>query len=209
MKYLCIRPVLTVCLFTIGLLPSPASEVPENLPSLPRGRENIRALTSGRKAPNSAVWTQEGKHVSLKSQRSGKSTLYLFVEGSWSPLSEQLLNLIATEEVLQATKGLQVVVISPEAPKNLPYKETPKQLKAQWISDQNRNAAKAFGIAYHPIAKELKQLTEQGYPGNAGSLLCVPSLFLCDVNGIILDQWVINGPEDLAQIKTILQKKQS
>lgn len=85
---------------------------------------------------------------------------------------------------------MQLIAVSPDSPEVFKSFEDYKKISYTLLSDNDMNAAKAFGVAFQLHEKELADLKQykvdlEKMSGKSHFQLPVPAIFIVDANGIV------------------------
>lgn len=147
-------------------------------------------LAVGEKMPNANVRQADGETVNLSELTRNQNTVLVFYRGGWCPYcTTQLKELVQIEARLREA-GWQIIALSPDSPAKLREALEESEFPYQLISDNEVNAAKAFGLAFTVDDKGFDRLKGFGIDLEAASgrdhrMLPVPGVFLVDETGTI------------------------
>lgn len=147
-------------------------------------------LAVGEKMPNANVRQADGETVNLSELTRNQNTVLVFYRGGWCPYcTTQLKELVHIEARLREA-GWQIIALSPDSPAKLREALEESEFPYQLISDNEVNAAKAFGLAFTVDDKGFDLLKGFGIDLEAASgryhrMLPVPGVFLVDETGTI------------------------
>ena len=184
------RILLFACLMLTAALAQSAGIAPS--------AETVTPVLVGARVPDVAVRALDGETTSLADVVSGKPTVLVFYRGGWCPFCNlQLSQLNGIDKELVAL-GYQVVAISPDAPEKIKETLDKEKLGYSIYSDSGLAAIKAFGIGFRVPDETVEKYRGYGIslaqaPGEADSVLPVPSVFVIDAAGVI--QFVYVNPD--------------
>lgn len=130
-------------------------------------------LKTGDSIPNVTLQTMEGKPFALKTDLKNQPAILIFYRANWCPYCNEHLSDLQDYEKQFIKLGYKIIAISTEAPDQLQVTKSKTFVKYTLLSDEEREAIKAFGVENGPIA--------------------VPSVFIVDKNGII--RFVHSNPD--------------
>lgn len=151
------------------------------------GPNEARPLMSGVPFPKAQVKNMKGEKVDLGSQLKGKKTVLVFYRGGWCPFcNRQLQGLRKIEKKLKKL-GYQIVGISPDRPQKINESVKKQNLSYKLYSDDQVNAAKAFGLAFKVNDEMNEMLLGYGInlkdaSGQEHLVLPVPAVYIIDEN---------------------------
>lgn len=180
--------------------------------------ERVRPLLIGAALPQANLRDSNGKLITLAQIGAGKPTVMVFYRGGWCPYcNTQLADLRKLIEPLKA-RGVQLVAISPDQPKQL-FKSIEKaELDYQLYSDSAAQAIEGFGIGFKLDDGTLKKYADYGIDleqssGEKHHVLPVPSVFLIDAGGVVQFSYVnpdyrvrVSSEVILAAVDALLKK---
>ncbi|MET3114177.1 peroxiredoxin [Pedobacter sp. CG_S7] len=152
--------------------------------------EDISPLLVGESIPILNLSSSSGKNFDLNKSVAEKPTILVFYRGGWYPYcSNQLAGLQEIEKYF-AGMGYQVIAISTDSPENLNKSMDKQKLSYTLLSDADLSASKKFGIAFKSPKSYDKFLPETSGGKNVDKLLPVPSVFILNIKGNILFEYI-------------------
>ncbi|MDF2454572.1 MAG: AhpC/TSA family protein [Cytophagaceae bacterium] len=130
-------------------------------------------LKTGDSIPDVTLQTMAGKPFALKTDLKNQPAIFIFYRANWCPYCNEHLSDLQDYEKQFIQLGYKIIAISTEATDQLPVTKSKTFVKYTLLSDEKREAIKAFGVENGPIA--------------------VPSVFIMDKNGII--RFVHSNPD--------------
>lgn len=151
--------------------------------------EEVSPLLIGEKVPGSNIKSIEGEIQNLLDLVKPKKTVLLFYRGGWCPYCNAHLS--AVGELNQDIQNLnyQVIAVSPDSPEKL--KESLEKQKLDYLlySDSDASLIKAMGLAFRS-PDTYGSLIETFSGGSNPGILPVPALFIVDIDGTILFEYI-------------------
>lgn len=183
------------------------------LAQLPATANDVHPLLVGTKVPAVTVQDTDGKQVPTTRIFSKQPTVLVFYRGGWCPYCNRHLSELAETEASLKALGYQVVAISPDAPDKLRATMEKDKLGYRLFSDSEGALTKAMGIAYQ-VPAHYEKVIREGSDGRNTSFLPVPAVFLLNMEGEILYEYVnpdfrkrISGAMLLANAKALAAAK--
>jgi peroxiredoxin len=166
-----------------------------NAAVLPDAPDKVAPLAVGQKAPTQVLVSADGP-FDLGQAIAHKPTILVFYRANWCSLGKSALTEFQNETAFFSAIGFQVIAVSTDTPASLKPTAQSNQLSFPLLSDRSLSLSSAFGIAFK-APKELadnyakKGITLANLPGEAGSGLLVPTVFIVDNNGVV--RWVYSN----------------
>ncbi len=158
---------------------------------VPQSPNEIRPLLVGAGIPKVELKNPAGEPVELSSLVSEKPTLLIFYRGGWCPYCMRHLAALQTIEHELLAQGMQIVAVSADRPEKLKAVQTENKLNYLLLSDNDMNAARAFGIAFQVPEETVRKYREEykidleADSGRTHHQLPVPAVFLIGSDGRI------------------------
>jgi peroxiredoxin len=151
--------------------------------------KEIKPLKVGDALPRLApLKDAKGELVTLADAVRGKTAVIVFYRGGWCPYCNTHLSDLARIQPQLAAKGIELIGISPDKPEELAKTATKDNLPYTLLSDSDKKAAVAFGLAF--AVDEATLVRYKGFgidlaaaSGNPDAVLPVPSVFVVDAEG--------------------------
>lgn len=175
-----IRPLLILAaLLAAG--PAPAAVAPS--------ATEARPLGTGGPVPDVTVRTADGKPFALKAETAKQPSLLVFYRGGWCPFCTRHLAKLQEAEPELRKLGYRILALSADAPAALKPAAEKHHLTYTLLSDSERKAADAFGLAFRLDEDTEKKYQGYGIPlnptGDGGFWLPVPAVYLVGKDGRI------------------------
>lgn len=156
---------------------------------LPKTATDIAPLLIGEKVPNTTLKSIDGKELSILEVFKSKKTILVFFRGGWCPYCNTHLSALGEAEAELLAMGYQIVAVSPDSPKSLASTKSKDKVNYTLLSDSKNELSKAFGIAFE-APKNYEKYLSSGSEGINLSVIPVPSVFIIDINGDILFEYI-------------------
>lgn len=166
--------------------------------------EDISPLLIGETIPSIKLTTVENKNVLTSDLFKNGPTVLLFYRGGWCPYCNAHLAAVGelSEEIRDL--GYQIVAVSPDSPEKLMESLEKQDLDYQLVSDANGQFSQEMGLAYSAPKKYNSLLSSYSGGGNTG-FLPVPALFVVDIQGVILFEYISPDYENRIQTPLLLE----
>jgi peroxiredoxin len=149
------------------------------------------ALKEGDRIPEVTVHTGEREPFNLAEAVRGKTSLLVFYRGGWCPFCNTQLAELAKIESELGERGIEIFALSPDRPELVKQNQEKSEFNYRLLSDNEMNAAQAFGIAFQ-VEDELVRTYKENHgidleadSGRSHHLLPHPAVYLVDPDGII------------------------
>ncbi len=165
-----------------------SSEVPESA-------NNIKPLLIGADVPEVTLKNIDGKDVNLREEVLKKPTVLIFYRGGWCPYCNMhLSDLMKIENDLKEL-GYQIIAVSADKYEKLAETFEKNEVGYTLLSDNDVNAAKAFGIAFKVEQSYLEKAKKYNIDleeesGRSHHILPVPSAYVINKEGKIYFSYV-------------------
>lgn len=156
---------------------------------IPQTAPDICPLLIGELMPDATLKATDASEHSVLEILSKKQTVVLFYRGGWCPYCNAHLAEIQDAESEILALGYQIIAISPDSPEKLLISNDENQLNYELYSDSDGTFSKAVGIAFQSSERQTSRLLEYSAGLNKG-YLPVPSVFICDLDGTILFEYI-------------------
>lgn len=156
---------------------------------IPQTATDISPLLIGEVMPDATLKATDASEHSVLEILRKKQTVVLFYRGGWCPYCNTHLAEIRDAESEILALGYQIIAISPDSPEKLLISNDEKQLNYELYSDGDGTFSKAVGIAFQSSERQTSRLLEYSDGLNKG-YLPVPSVFICDIDGTILFEYI-------------------
>lgn len=156
---------------------------------IPQTATDISPLLIGEVMPDATLKATDASEHSVLEILRKKQAVVLFYRGGWCPYCNTHLAEIRDAESEILALGYQIIAISPDSPEKLLISNDEKQLNYELYSDGDGTFSKAVGIAFQSSERQTSRLLEYSDGLNKG-YLPVPSVFICDIDGTILFEYI-------------------
>ena len=153
--------------------------------------DEVHPILVGMKVPDVTLTEVDGKPVRLYSFLEKKPTVLVFYRGGWCPYCNLQLSGLHDIESKVLQLGYQLVAVSADRPMNVEKSIEKHELHFTSLSDSDKVAAKAFGLAFKVNEKTLESYKKFGInlteaSGADDHVLPVPAVFIVGTDGTIL-----------------------
>jgi peroxiredoxin len=180
---------------------------------IPEQAEDISPLLISEKIPSVNITALNGEKVLLTDIVKRKPSILLFYRGGWCPYCNAHLSAVGQVEQELLALGYQVLAISPDSPGKLKATLDKQKINYELYSDGSAELMQAMGLAFKAPDRYQDRLANYSDGQNHG-LLPVPSLFVVDMDGTILFEYInpdykhrIGADMLLAVLKQLDKKK--
>jgi peroxiredoxin len=159
--------------------------------SVPTDAADVKPLLVSQNVPEVSVKKPTGQLVSLKEIVTQKPSVVVFYRGGWCPFCNRHLSGLNTIYPELKKLGYQLIAISSDRPEKLAESTKKLTLDYELLSDNDMDAAKAFGIAFKlpddlvAMYKAKYKIDVEADSGRDHHMLPVPSVFLVSKTGKI------------------------
>lgn len=162
--------------------------------TLPSSASDIRPLMIGSDIPEVMLQDVNGESVMLQELHRDKPVMIIFYRGGWCPFCNRHLAELSTMEEAVHELGMEIIAISPDSPEQLNEGLDGHEPSYTLLSDEDRTAARHFGIAFQVMDPEqVAALTERtGHSATADGryIFPVPAVFILDAGKVVRFQYV-------------------
>ncbi len=157
--------------------------------------DEVHPILVGMKVPDVTLTEVDGKPVRLYSFLEKNPTVLVFYRGGWCPYCNLQLSGLHDIESKVLQLGYQLVAVSADRPMNVEKSIEKHELNFTSLSDSDKVAAKAFGLAFKVNEKTLESYKKFGInlteaSGVDDHVLPVPAVFIVGTDGTILFEYV-------------------
>ena len=170
---------------------------------IPQTASDISPLLIGELMPDATLKATDASEHSVLEILSKKQAVVLFYRGGWCPYCNAHLAEIQDAESEILALGYQIIAISPDSPEKLLISYDEKQLNYELYSDSDGTFSKAVGIAFQSSERQTSRLLEYSAGLNKG-YLPVPSVFICDLDGTILFEYICPNYKERMSAKLLI-----
>lgn len=156
---------------------------------IPKKAEDISPLLYGEKIPDGVLKTPDGEEHNVSTIIKKEPTILLIYRGGWCPYCNSHLAEIQQVESQILESGYQLIAISPDSPENINPTDEKHNLNYSLYSDPDGDFLKKLGLIYKAPEKYSDMLSERSDGKNKG-FLPVPSVFVVDISGTILFEYI-------------------
>ena len=177
---------------------------------VPNNAEDISPLLISETIPNATLLNPKGKKIQLDAILKTKPTVLIFYRGGWCPFCNlQLSGLVKIEKEI-TDLGFQMIAISPDDYRNLDTTIEKNEVSYQVFSDPDAKLIQKIGIGFETPLMIKGYVATKKHIGKTSEVMPVPSVFVVDVKGKILFEYInpnykerINEDLLLAALKTL------
>lgn len=194
------------------------SMIGQNEMNASKSANDICPILIGEKIPAVSLKSVDNNEVDLLKLISKKPTVLIFYRGGWCPYCNLHLSELQNIEKDLIGLGYQIIAVSMDKPEKLAEAKTEKGFNYTLLSDNDAEAALAFGLAFKVDAETIERyktykIDLEASSGKDHHILPVPAAFILDTEGIIQFEYInpnykvrVNGDLLLATAKIALQK---
>lgn len=151
--------------------------------------EEVCPLLIGEKIPATEITSTEGKKQLLTQIVGEQPTILLFYRGGWCPFCNAHLAEVGEITTEIKSLGYQIIAVSPDSPEKLQVSLAEQNLDYELFSDAGGELTRAMGLAFKSPEKYGSMLNNVSGGKNSG-FLPVPALFVLDMEGTILFEYI-------------------